>query len=228
MSIDTLDDAPQVNPLADPVETNAQPVMMTDCYVEVNGVNLKCLTLSISLTADNNTIAQTTFCGVQEYPGPVKYHLVAKFAQSFDPGGTDSVLAAAVAAYQQAGTLTVFKVRPFGTRPVGANNPELGGFLVPLPYTVFGGDAGNASEVDIDWTATGPFTRNTGAVAATGANSGAPGYYTPVGATVPANLAALTGVTAVPATAWTTGSYVITADLLAAHWSGTAWVAGKA
>jgi hypothetical protein len=69
---------------------------------------------------------------------------------------------------------------------------------------------------------------DTGAVAAAGAQSGAPGYYTPSGANVPANLAALTGVTATPNAAWATGSYVITADLLAAHWSGTAWAAGKA
>ena len=227
MSIDTLD-APQVNPLSDPVETNAQPVMMTDTYVEINGTNLKCLSLEVTLTADNNTITQTTFCGVQEYPGPVKYHLVAKFAQSFDPGGTDSVLNAAVTAYQQAGTLCPFKVRPYASRPVAANNPELAGFLIPLPYSIFGGQAGAASEVDIDWTATGPWTRNTGAVAATGATSGAPGFYTPAGATVPANLAALTGITATPATAWATGSYVITADLLAAHWGGSSWLAGKA
>jgi hypothetical protein len=45
---------------------------------------------------------------------------------------------------------------------------------------------------------------------------------------VPANLAALSGITASPATAWATGQYVITADLLANHWTGTAWAAGKA
>ena len=44
----------------------------------------------------------------------------------------------------------------------------------------------------------------------------------------PANLAALTsgGVVASPATAWTSGQYVITADMLAANWTGTAWAAG--
>jgi len=214
--------------LADPLPSGAQPLMMTDTYVELNGVNLKCLTLSISLTADNNPITQTTFCGIQEYPGPVKYHLVAKFAQSFDPGGTDSVLAAAVTAYQTAGTLLPFKVRPYSSRPVSATNPELAGFLIPLPYTIFGGDAGNASEVDIDWTATGPWTRNTGSVAATGASAGAPGIFTPAGCSTPANLAGLTGVVAAPATAWTTGQYVVTADHLGAHWSGTAWVLGVA
>ena len=223
--VDTLD-APEL--MVDPAPANAQPLMMTATYVEVNGVNLTCLTISASLEVDNNPITQTTFCGVQEYPGPAKYHFVGKFAQSFDPGGTDSVLSPAVTAYQQSGTLLPFKVRPYSTRPVSATNPEFAGFLVPLPYTVFGGDAGNASEVDIDWTATGPWTRNTGAVAATGATAGSPGIFTPAGANRPANLAALTGLTATPTAAWAAGQFVITADQLGAHWSGTAWAAGVA
>jgi hypothetical protein len=90
------------------------------------------------------------------------------------------------------------------------------------------GDAGAASECAVDWNLTGPPSVDYGTVAAAGATAGAPGFYTPSGAAVPANLAALTGVTATPVAAWATGSYVITADFLAAHWSGSAWVAGKA
>jgi len=227
--VDTLEDGPAAPVLlADPIETNARPLMMTDTYVEVNGVNLKCLSLSVSLEADNNPITQTSFCGVQEYPGSTKYHFVAKFAQSFDPGGTDEVLSAALAAYQTSGTYTTFKVRPYGSNPIAANNPEYSGFLIPQPYTVFGGDAGNASEVDIDWTSQGPWTKNTGAVAATGAVAGSPGQFTPAGSTRPANVAALAAVTASPATAWAAGQYVITADQLGAHWDGAAWAAGIA
>ena len=223
--VDTLD-APTL--MVDPAPSNAQPVMMTDTYVEVNGVNLKCLSLSISLEVDNNPITQTTFCGVQEYAGPAKYHFVAKFAQSFDPGGTNEVLQSALNAYNTSGTLTTFKVRAYSARPVSATNPEFSGFLIPMAYNVFGGDAGNASEVDIDWTATGPWSINTGAVAATGANAGSPGQFTPAGATRPANLAAMTALTANPATAWTAGQYVVTGDQLGAHWSGSAWTAGVA
>ena len=65
-------------------------------------------------------------------------------------------------------------------------------------------------------------------VAATGASAGSPGTYTPSNAVRPANLAALTGKTASPATAWTAGQHVITADGEAASWNGTAWVLGKA
>jgi hypothetical protein len=68
-----------------------------------------------------------------------------------------------------------------------------------------------------------------GGIAATGATAGTPGTFTPSGATTPANLAGLTGVTASPATAWTTGQHVILGDATHAHWDGTApWVAGNA
>jgi hypothetical protein len=109
-----------------------------------------------------------------------------------------------------------------------ATNPTISGMVIPQPFEMLVGDAGAASECAIDWNLTGPPSVDYGAVTATGATAGAPGFYTPSGAGVPANLAALTGVTASPATAWTVGQYVITADLLANHWSGSAWVAGKA
>src|SRR5262245_6706760 len=64
-------------------------------------------------------------------------------------------------------------------------------------------------------------------VPATGASAGAPGTWTPSGAQPAANLAGLSGVTASPATAWTTGQYVELRDWSYAHWNGTAWTAGK-
>lgn len=63
---------------------------------------------------------------------------------------------------------------------------------------------------------------------ATGATAGTPGTFTPAGATPPANLAGLAGVTASPSTAWTTGQYVVLGDASHAHWDGTAWAAGDA
>jgi len=66
-----------------------------------------------------------------------------------------------------------------------------------------------------------------GAIVATGAGPGTgTGTFTPAGATPPANLAALSGVTASPATNWTTGQYIQLADGSRANWNGTAWVAG--
>jgi len=67
-----------------------------------------------------------------------------------------------------------------------------------------------------------------GWIAATGATAGTPGSFTPSGANTPANLAALSGVTASPATAWTTGQHVILGDASHAYWNATTWVAGNA
>jgi HK97 family phage major capsid protein len=74
-----------------------------------------------------------------------------------------------------------------------------------------------------------PFAVLQGTVtAATGATAGSPGTFTPAGAASPPNLAAMTGIAATPATAWTTGQYVILGDASNAYWNGTAWVAGQA
>lgn len=65
-------------------------------------------------------------------------------------------------------------------------------------------------------------------IVATGATAGAPGTFTPAGATPPADLAALGSVTATPAAAWATGEHVVLGDASHAHWDGAAWVAGDA
>jgi hypothetical protein len=83
-----------------------------------------------------------------------------------------------------------------------------------------------APKVSGDWKAAGPWTVP-GQVLATGAGPGTGnGTFTPTNATPPANFAALTGVTASPATAWTTGQRIVLADGSLAHWNGTAWVVG--
>ena len=72
-----------------------------------------------------------------------------------------------------------------------------------------------------------------GPTAATGATAGTPGTWTPAGSTPPSNAAGATSasITASPNTAWTTGQYVQGSTAGTGgemHWSGTAWVAGKA
>ena len=81
-------------------------------------------------------------------------------------------------------------------------------------------DCAVVDKVEWDW--------GTGSVPASGATAGTPGSWTPAGATPPANLAACTGLTASPATAWSTGQYVVTGDAQHAHWSGSAWATGDA
>lgn len=71
------------------------------------------------------------------------------------------------------------------------------------------------------------FSREKGAVA-TGATAGSPGTFTPGGSVAPANFAAIGSLTATPATAWTTGQYVVLGDSSHAHWDSSAWVVGNA
>jgi len=77
--------------------------------------------------------------------------------------------------------------------------------------------------IDMDipgWSNNGP--------PSTGATAGIPGAFTPALSDPPNALAAMTGITASPATAWTVGQYVKLGDGSLAHWSSTAWVVGAA
>jgi hypothetical protein len=65
------------------------------------------------------------------------------------------------------------------------------------------------------------------AVMAAGATAGTPGSFTPAGSVKPANLSQMAGITASPATAWTTGQHVLTSDGSKVSWNATAWVAGQ-
>jgi hypothetical protein len=227
---DTMEAPPQVSLTAagDPVPPTAQPLILTDAYFELNGVNLRCLVKHIEVSPENKPVPVTSMCGEVDYPGVVKWHLKMTFYMSYDIGATYQTLQAALNAYNASGTAANFKARPYSSRIASANNPIISGFAIPQPFDLIIGDAGAASEVQIDWNLTTPPTVDMGAVAAAGATAGAPGYFTPSGASAPANMAALAAVTATPTTAWATGQYVITGDLLANHWSGAAWVTGKA
>lgn len=63
-------------------------------------------------------------------------------------------------------------------------------------------------------------------ISPTTATMGAPGTYGPTGASNAATLAALASVTAVPTSAWVSGSYVNVADGSRASWNGSSWGAG--
>jgi hypothetical protein len=76
---------------------------------------------------------------------------------------------------------------------------------------------------------TGSYTLNLviPAPPASAASAGKPGSFSPSGAVVPADLAAMSTITASPATPWTTGQYVALGDGSNAYWNGTAWSAGE-
>jgi len=219
----------QLTATGDPTPPATNPLILNDAYFELGGVNLRCTVKHLEAAfPEVKQVTVTTFCSETDFPGAVKWHLRVTFYQDFTAGSVFATLNAAYQAYQASGTAVNWKARPHASQVASANNPIISGMAIPQPFMQLGGDAGAASEVQIDWNLTGPPTVDFGAVTATGATAGAPGFFTPSGATTPANLAALTGVTASPATAWTPGQYVITADLVANHWSGSAWVAGKA
>lgn len=69
-----------------------------------------------------------------------------------------------------------------------------------------------------------------GATTASGATAGTPGTWTPGGSTPPNSIAALqaAGVVASPATAWTSGQYIVLGDSSHAYWDGDSWEAGEA
>jgi hypothetical protein len=145
---------------ADPTPpASIAPVMMTDAYVEIGGANLSCLGIEVSIEPENKPIELTTFCGVVDYPGPVKWHFKAKLAQDFSVGSTDATLTAALTAYAAAGTACPFRVRAYKGRAVSATNPSFEGTMIPQAYTLFGGAAGAASEVDVDWILKAPPSR---------------------------------------------------------------------
>lgn len=83
----------------------------------------------------------------------------------------------------------------------------------------------SAPKVTGTWSAAANWTVP-GTIVATGAAAGIPGTFTPAGATPAASLANMTGITASPATAWTTGQHVETGDGKDCYWNGTAWVLG--
>jgi len=63
---------------------------------------------------------------------------------------------------------------------------------------------------------------------ATGATAGAPGSFTPVPSTPPADFAAMAGIIADPLTLWTVGQSVQPADASDAYWDSAAWQVGVA
>ena len=138
--------------VVDPIAVEGVPVIMTDAYVEIGTANLSCLGLEVSIEPENKPVELTTFCGVKDYPGPVKWHFKAKLVQSFTAGATHETLQAALDEYATSGTSCPFRVRAYKSQAVSATNPSFEGTAIPQPYTLFGGAAGSASEVDLDWT----------------------------------------------------------------------------
>jgi len=202
-----------------------RPLILDNAGLTLDGKELACVLNHIELNPDVTVVTLTTMCGEVDYPASTKWTLVATLYQSFDPDATEEVLSAAV----EANVPVPFELIPRRDDPVSATNPMWSGELIPQPYSPVNGDAGGESTVELEWALTAaPVKSTAAAVVATGATAGTPGQFTPAGAAAPADLAAMAGLTALPATAWTTGQHVITADTQHCHWDGAAWASGDA
>ena len=109
---------------------------------------LACLASHVELTPDVSVTTLDTFCGSRDYPGVVKWSLIATLFQSFDPDATEEVLSAAVAL----GVPAPFELVGRRDQPVSATNPTWSGELIPKPYAPISGDAGDASTVELEWS----------------------------------------------------------------------------
>lgn len=117
-----------------------------------------------------------------------------------------------------------------GSAPnVTVTTPTQGGTLVPSPLKTA---INNKDHLHVELTQVAPPTEVCGAIAlgvpATSATAGSPGAYTPANSYGPATNTGITGLTASPGTAWTTGQYMVARDGSKFYWNGTTWVAGIA
>ena len=72
------------------------PLILTDASLKIDGTELACLANHIELTPDVTITTLDTMCGSRDYPGTVKWSLLATLYQSFDADATEEVLSAAV------------------------------------------------------------------------------------------------------------------------------------
>lgn len=139
-----------------PATAEPMPLILTDASLKIDDKELACVANHIEISPDTTITTLDTMCGSKDYPGVVKWSLVATLYQSFDTDATEDVLSAALTAYRADGTLPTFSVTPYKSRPVGPDNPEWSGELIPMDYSPINGDAGDASTVDLEWSLTGP------------------------------------------------------------------------
>jgi hypothetical protein len=140
--------------------TEPMPLILTDASIKINGTELACVANHIELSPDTAITTLDTMCGSRDYPGTVKWSLVATLYQSFDVGATEDTLSAAIDAYRVDGTPVTYEVAGYKSRPIGADNPAWSGEAIPKDYAPINGDAGDASSIDLEWSCTAPPTKS--------------------------------------------------------------------
>lgn len=138
------------------------PLILDDASIKIstddtraNLAELACSANHVELSPDVSVTTLDTMCGSADYPGTVKWSLVATLYQSFDTDSVEDTLSAAVAF----GAPVAFEVMGYKSRPVGADNPVWYGTVIPKPYAPINGDAGDASTVELEWSVVGEPTK---------------------------------------------------------------------
>lgn len=126
-----------------------EPVILDNASLMINDVELACLLNEISLEPDIDEQEVTTMCGKKVYPGAIQWTLNATLYQSFSPDGTWEVLSQAVTS----GVNASFSLRAYRDQVVSETNPEWYGEVIPKPFTVLSGTAGEPAEVELEWSA---------------------------------------------------------------------------
>jgi hypothetical protein len=128
------------------------PLILTNASVKLDGAELACSANHVELSPDINITTLDTFCGSRDYPGTVKWSLILTLYQSFDAGGPEEVLSAAVLG----GVPVAFEIAGYRDVAAGtATNPSWAGEVIPQPYSPINGDAGDASTIELEWSVVG-------------------------------------------------------------------------
>lgn len=136
------------------------PLILTDASLKLNDIEMACVASHVELSPDTSITTVETMCGTKDYPGTVKWSLIATLAQSFTAGSTEDTLSQIMDDYRASGALPTFAVSGYKSRAIGADNPEWTGELIPQDYSPLNGDAGDVSNVEIEWSLTGPPVKN--------------------------------------------------------------------
>ena len=139
------------------------PVILTNASLKLGPgpapgtlTELACVTSHVEISPDVAITTLDTFCGSRDYPGQVKWALIATLYQSFDPDATEDVLSAILASGENA----FFEVMGYRDQPVSDTNPAWTGEVIPQPYSPINGDAGDASTVELEWSIVGAPTKS--------------------------------------------------------------------
>jgi hypothetical protein len=138
------------------------PLILDDASIKISTDNtrpnlkeLACSANHVELSPDVSITTLDTMCGSADYPGTVKWSLIATLYQSFDVDAVEDVLSQAVAFDAP----VAFEVMGYKSLPVGVDNPVWYGEVIPQPYAPINGDAGDASTVEIEWSVVGAPTK---------------------------------------------------------------------